>query len=54
MGSPLPVLWASETPFGRSIAPQLEAAGVRLVTLERTHGIEPLLDLVLARYRGDF
>lgn len=51
--SAMPVLWGSETGWSRSILPRLEAAGVRLVTLDRREGIEPLLDLVLARFRGD-
>jgi hypothetical protein len=51
--SAVPVLWGSETPFARMIVPKLEAAGASLVTLERSEGIEPVLDLVLARYLGD-
>lgn len=51
--SAMPVLWGSETGWSRSILPRFEGAGVRLVTLDRREGIEPLLDLVLARFRGD-
>lgn len=47
------VLWGSETGWARALVPRLEAAGVRLVTLDRREGLEPLLDLVLARFRGD-
>lgn len=49
----MPVLWGAESEWARAAVPGLEAAGVSMVTLERREGIEPLLDLVLARFRGD-
>lgn len=51
--STLAVLWGAEAPWSRDVLPALEAAGVRIVALPRAEGIEPLLDLVLARYRGE-
>ncbi|UJR80068.1 hypothetical protein [Sandaracinus amylolyticus] len=51
--SAMPVVWGSESGWGRAVLPGLEDAGVPLVTLRREEGIEPLLDLVLARFRGD-
>lgn len=51
--SAMPVLWGAETGWSRAVLPDLEAAGIPLVTLVRSEGIEPLCDLVLARYRGD-
>jgi hypothetical protein len=50
--SALAVIWGSETPWSQSLVPALEADEARFVTLERREGIEPLLDTVLARYRG--
>lgn len=49
----MPVLWGAESGWSRAVLPGLESAGVALVTLVRSEGIEPLLDLVLARFRGD-
>ncbi len=51
--SAMPVLWGAESGWSRAMLPGLEAAGVSMVTIERGEGVEPLLDLVLARYRGD-
>ena len=51
--SAMPVLWGSESGWARAVLPDLEEAGVPMVTLRREEGIEPLLDLVLARFRGD-
>src|SRR5690606_4312995 len=51
--SAMPVLWGAESGWARAVVPGLEGAGIRLVTLTREEGIEPLLDLVLARFRGD-
>lgn len=51
--SAMPVVWGSESGWARAVLPGLEDAGVPLVTLRREEGIEPLLDLVLARFRGD-
>jgi hypothetical protein len=50
--SALPVLWGSESAWSRSAVSALEAADLEIVTLDRSEGIEPLLDLVLARFRG--
>lgn len=51
--SAMPVLWGAESGWSRAVLPGLESAGVPLVTLTRDEGIEPLLDLVLARFRGE-
>jgi hypothetical protein len=49
----LPVLWGSETRWGRELLEVVEPAGVKLVTLDRREGIEPLLDLVLAHFHSE-
>jgi hypothetical protein len=51
--SSMPVLWGAESEWSRAVLPGIESAGVPVVTLARSEGIEPLLDLVLARFRGD-
>lgn len=51
--SAMPVLWGAESGWSRAMLPGLESAGVPMVTIARGEGIEPLLDLVLARFRGD-
>ena len=52
----LPVLWALDTPFGRETRSQIQgghpqSGGMRTLFLEREEGIEPLLDLILSRFR---
>ena len=49
----LPILWGSQSAWARSVLPALDAAGTRVLTIDRDEGIEPLLDLILSRYRGD-
>jgi hypothetical protein len=48
----LPVLWAADSPWSADFLRRLEDAGVPIVTFPRREGIEPLLDMVLARFRG--
>jgi len=45
----LPVLWALETEYGRSTRELARES--RTLFLERREGIEPLLDLILSRFR---
>lgn len=45
----VPVLWAGDTPWGQRVRAQVPR---RLVSLERSEGIEPLCDLVLSRFRA--
>lgn len=45
----VPVLWNGATEWARGL---VERSPLRLVTLERKEGIEPLCDLVLSRFRG--
>jgi hypothetical protein len=47
----LAVVWAVDSDFGRELRARLEHKRIDAVYLERTEGIEPLLDLVLARFR---
>lgn len=47
------VLWAADTDWSQRSRDGLESAGRTVVTLERTEGIEPLLDLVLSHFAGD-
>lgn len=48
-----PVLWASDGAHAGRLTEAAEAAGVALVAVPRTEGIEPFLDLVLSRFAGD-
>lgn len=43
------IIWASETEGGIALSASLESAAAAAVTLGRTDGIEPLLDLILSR-----
>jgi hypothetical protein len=47
----LGVVWAAETPYGREVKARLEQTGARSICLERREGIEPLLDVVLSRFK---
>lgn len=47
------IVWASDTDGGTALAASLERAGAAAVTLGRTEGIEPLLDLILSRRSED-
>lgn len=48
--STTPVLWASDSRCGQDLERRAEREGVRVVSIGRGHGIEPLLDLVLSRF----
>jgi len=50
--STTPVLWASESRAGQDLIRRAEREGVPMVSLARSEGIEPLLDLVLSRFAG--
>jgi hypothetical protein len=43
------LLWGRETPWGLRIGVELERRGQRFTPVDRTHGVEPLLDLVRSR-----
>lgn len=45
------VVWSTETDYGRETRVRLEQTDNDVVFLERKEGIEPLLDLVLSRYK---
>lgn len=45
------IVWARELSFGRAVEPGLE--GTDTLLLAQDEGYEPLLDLILARYKGD-
>lgn len=44
-------VWGEETSFGRELRVRAEQLEASALYLDRTEGIEPLLDLVLSRYR---
>ncbi len=44
-------VWGEETQYGRELRSRLEQLAARSLFLARTEGIEPLLDLVLSRYK---
>ncbi len=50
--STTPVIWASESRAGQDLIRRAEREGVTMVSLARSEGIEPLLDLVLSRFAG--
>jgi hypothetical protein len=47
------IVWASETEGGAALAGSLERHGTSVVTLGKSDGIEPLLDLILSRRSED-
>jgi hypothetical protein len=47
----LAVVWAPETTYGREVRARMESAGDEALFLDRAEGIEPLLDLVLSRFK---
>ena len=49
----LGVVWGVDTSYGRALIEMLRSTGDRTVGIEENDGIEPLLDLVLARYGGN-
>ena len=44
-------VWGEETRYGRELRAHLDELGSRTLFLARTEGIEPLLDLVLSRFK---
>jgi len=49
----LVVIWGEDEPCGEALAPHLLACNVESVTLARSEGIGPLLDLILSRYKEE-
>ncbi|MEZ4337399.1 MAG: hypothetical protein R3B82_12320 [Sandaracinaceae bacterium] len=44
-------VWGEETSYGRELRVRIDQLGASTLYLDRTEGIEPLLDLVLSRFR---
>lgn len=47
----LAVVWGADTAYGHEVQVRLEQAGARAICLARAEGIEPLLDVVLSRFK---
>lgn len=47
------VIWGSETDHGNTLVDALVRGGASAITLARSEGIEPLLDLVLSRHSDE-
>lgn len=47
----LAVVWGQETSYGREVQAHIEQLGSDALFLDRDEGIEPLLDLVLSRFK---
>ena len=47
------VVWAADLRFGFELEPALASVGASPVRIELRDGFEPLLDLILARYKAD-
>lgn len=45
------IVWAAETDYARELRVRLEQNAKHVVFIDRKEGIEPLLDLVLSRYK---
>jgi hypothetical protein len=42
-------IWGADLPYGRSLVATVDQATVPVVGLERSHGVDPLLDLIRSR-----
>ena len=45
------VLWGEEQPFGRDLKHQAVQRRLKLTTVERSEGVDPVLDLIRSRHR---
>lgn len=52
-GNVVPVLWGADLQLGVQLDPALASVGANPVRIQLADGFEPLLDLILSRYKGD-